>query len=249
VVAATFVRSHPLLEITIGCENRSHLDFDLTEDLIVLWNREDCSRYLKELTGETFVRSYCAFCPCSRLTEDSITRLRRYPEKVAEALALEYQNLCLNPRGTLYRNRTLLSVVVANEHAETLRYFETKLDEAKYALFRVRRIYSAPGRADRAVERLATGSRAEMTNQFDQISQSLEVRFKHNIRYGYVRERQPDCYPAHEEFFVVGLAAVGSKTRYGFDWFEARWKETLGETGQTSLFDLNNGPVKKRRGK
>src|SRR5262245_8773813 len=124
---------------------------------VLHWNREDCSRYLKELTGETFVRSYCVYCPFSRLTEDSISRLKRYPEKVAESLALEYQSLCLNPRGTLYRNRTLLSVVVANEHAETLRQFKTKLDDAEYALFRVRRIYSGPGRADRAVERLATG--------------------------------------------------------------------------------------------
>jgi hypothetical protein len=63
------------------------------------------------------------------------------------------------------------------------------------------------------------------------------IRIEHDIRYGYVRERMPKCYPAHEEFFVVGLSVVESKTRYGFDWFEAKWRETLGETSQGRLFD------------
>ena len=60
--------------------------YPLAEEL--RWNREDCSRYLKELTGETFVRSYCVYCPFARPTEDHITRLKRHPEKVAEALML-----------------------------------------------------------------------------------------------------------------------------------------------------------------
>jgi hypothetical protein len=156
---------------------------------------------------------------------------------VAEALLLEYQSLCLNPRGTLYRNRTLLSIIAANQHTETLRRFRARLEESEYALFRVRRIYTAPGKADRAVERLETGSRLQMIERFEQISSSLDVRVERDIRYGYVRERKPKRYLAHEEFFVVGLSVVESKTRYGFDWFEAKWKETLGETGQGRLFD------------
>jgi hypothetical protein len=74
---------------------------------------------------------------------------------------------------------------------EALRYFRLKLEEAQYALYRVLRIYSAPGRADRAVERLDTGIRGEMISRFEQISSSLDVRVEHDIRYGYVRERQP----------------------------------------------------------
>jgi len=49
--------------------------------------------------------------------------------------------------------------------------------------------------------------------------------------------RKPDRYPTVEEFFVVAPATVESKTRYGFDWFEAKWKAALGETGQGGLFD------------
>jgi hypothetical protein len=159
----------------------------------------------------------------------------QFPEQVAEALMLEHQSLSLNPRGTLYRDRTLLSVVADNHHTETLRLFRMRLDAAEYAFYRVHRAYKGPGRADRTVEKLATGSRAEMMSLFDQVSLRLEVRVEHDIRYGYARTREPGRYPAVEEFFVVAPAAVESKTRYSFEWFEAKWKEVLGETGQESL--------------
>jgi hypothetical protein len=103
--------------------------YPLAEDLH--WNREDCGRYLRDLTGETFVRSYCVYCPFSNDKEVGVARLKRHPEKVAEALLLEYQSLCLNPRGTLYRNRTLLSIIVANQHEETLRRFKARLEESE----------------------------------------------------------------------------------------------------------------------
>ena len=205
---------------------------------LVEWgmNREACLRYLKEVTGETWLKSACVACPFNALKEDGIARMRQFPEQVAEALLLEHQSLSLNPRGTLYRGRTLLSIITDNHHTEALRYFRMRLEAAEYALYRVRRIYRAAGHADRAVEKLMIGSRAEMIASFEQMSSRLEVRAEHGISYGYVREREPACYPAVEEFFVVAPATVESKTRYGFEWFEAKWKEALGETGQEKLF-------------
>jgi hypothetical protein len=50
------------------------------------------------------------------------------------------------------------------------------------------------------------------------------------------RKRAPDRYPSVEEFFVVAPAVVESKTRYGFEWLEARWREALGESAQERLF-------------
>lgn len=44
-----------------------------------------------------------------------------------------------------------------------------------------------------------------------------------------------DCF--FKPLFLVGLDVVEAKTRYGFDWFEAKWRETFGETGQERLFD------------
>jgi hypothetical protein len=206
---------------------------------LVEWgmDREACLRYLKEVTGETWLKSACIYCPFNALGEDGIARMRQFPEQVAEALLLEHQSLSLNPRGTLYRDRTLLSIVTGNHHTEALRLFRMRLEAAEYALYRVRRIYKAPGHADRAVEKLMTGSRAEMIACFEQMSSQLEAHVENDISYGYVREREPDRYPAVEEFFVVAPAAVESKTRYGFEWFEAKWREALGETGQGKLFD------------
>jgi len=76
-----------------------------------------------------------------------------------------------------------------------------------------------------------------MITSFQQMSSLLKVRVEHDISYGYARERETGRYPTVEEFFVVAPAAVESKTRYGFEWFEARWKEAVGETSQEWLFD------------
>jgi hypothetical protein len=162
--------------------------------------------------------------------------MRQFPEQVAEALMLEHQSLALNPCGMLYRDRTLHSIIAGDYHPEALRHFQQRLEAAEYALYRVRRIYRAPGQADRAVEKLMTGSRAEMMERFEQASSHLKVRVEHDISYGYVREREPDRYPAVEEFFVVAPATVESKTRHGFAWFETRWRETLGDSSQVRLF-------------
>lgn len=205
---------------------------------LVEWgmNRDDCLRYLKEVTGETWPRSCCCFCPFVRLKEDAIARMRRFPEQMADALMLEYQSLCLNPRGTLYRDRTLMSVIVGHDHAETLRVFRERLEAAEFALYRVRRIYKRAGRADRAVEKLAVGSLDEMNVCFEQMAPGFDLHVEHCIRYGFIRKREEGKYPTTEEFFVVAPAVVDSKTRYGFAWFESRWREALGESCQADLF-------------
>ena len=201
------------------------------------WNRDDCARYLKDVTGEDWPKSACVYCPFNSLKADGVERMRRFPQHVAEALALEHQSLSLNPRGTLYRDKNLYSIITGDQQSEALTIFKQRLELNEYALYRVRRIYKAPGQADRAVERLETGTHAEMLERFRQTASTLAVQIVHGISYGYVRERKPDRYPAVEEFFVVAPAAVESKTRHGFEWFEARWKTALGETAQGNLFD------------
>ncbi len=201
------------------------------------WTRSDCERYLKEVTGEEWLKSACVYCPFNKLTDAGIARLRRFPSQVAEALMLEYQSLCFNPRGTLYRSRTLHSIVVDDGNREALAEFERALETSRYALYRVRRIYKAPGQADRAVEKLVTGTRQEITGRFAEIVSGLTVKAEHGILYAYVREREIERYPAVEEFFVVAPATVASKTRHGFAWFEERWAEVLGSTAQIGLFE------------
>ena len=62
------------------------------------------------------------------------------------------------------------------------------------------------------------------------------MRSEHGLCYGYLRERVNNFYPTVEEFFVIAPAAVESKTRHGFAWFEARWRQATGESLQEKLF-------------
>jgi len=201
------------------------------------WDRDACSRYLKEVTGETWPKSACVYCPFNALKADGIARLRQFPNQVAEALSLEYQSLSLNPRGTLYRDRTLSTIITEDGNIDALAQFERTLATSLWALYRVRRIYKGPGHADRAVEKLETGARDAMQARFAENSSGLTVRVEHGISYGYVREREPDRYPTVEEFYVIAPAVIESKARYGFEWFEQRWQNAVGVTGQRSLFD------------
>ncbi|MGE0131523.1 MAG: hypothetical protein AB7U82_25865 [Blastocatellales bacterium] len=201
------------------------------------WTRSECERYLKEVTGEDWFKSACVYCPFNKLTGAGIARLRRFPSQVAESLMLEHQSLCFNPRGTLYRNRTLRSIMIDDGNQVALAEFEQALKTCQYALYRVRRIYKAPGHADRAVEKLVTGPRQEIASHFAEIASGLPVKAEHSILYGYVRERELERYPTVEEFFVVAPATVASKTRHGFAWFEERWAEALGSTAQIGLFE------------
>lgn len=203
------------------------------------WTRQNCLDYLKRITGVSWQKSACVGCPFCARTEDALERMRNFPDRVADALLLEHQSLCLNPRGTLYRDQTLLSVVMQAGNAVALRLFAERLAMSEYAIYRVRRIYKKKGKADRAVEKLCVGTRAAMLTCLQSLisSRQLSAREEHNITYAYVREREAQKYPACEEFYVAAPAAIESKTRYGFEWFEARWAQALHQDGQGKLFD------------
>lgn len=200
------------------------------------WSRARCREYLQSITGANWEKSACVFCPFNALKADAIERLRQFPAQVADALLLEHQSLALNPRGSLYRDRTLYSLAVEHQLEEALRCFKRRLSAADYALYRVRRIYSAPGVAHRAVEKLLTGSRTKLEARLALQAAHGNVRSEHGFRYSFVRERVSGCYPTVEEFFVVAPAAVESKTHHGFAWFEARWQAATGESPQVRLF-------------
>ena len=187
------------------------------------WTRDVCLEYIKQIIGVIWKKSACLFCPFNALKADGIERMRSFPARVAHALLLEHISLSMNPRGTLYRDRSLRSVVEADENTEALSAFHELLDSREQALYRVRRIYSKKGKADRAVERVLTGTRAEIEREFLALSAGLVIRTAHGIKYAYEHERAADQYPAFESFYVQAPAAVPSKTRYGFDWFDAKW--------------------------
>ena len=64
-------------------------------------------------------------------------------------------SLAMNPRGMLYRNAALIEITAA----PAIQTYQAKLASQPWATYPVRRIYSGPGKADRAVEKLAIFSR------------------------------------------------------------------------------------------
>jgi hypothetical protein len=74
---------------------------------------------------------------------------------------LEHMSLALNPRGSLYRAETLMSMTTRADNSFALEEFERMRETGQWAIYRVRRIYGAKagstepkkGTVQRAVEK------------------------------------------------------------------------------------------------
>lgn len=200
------------------------------------WDRERCNAYIREQLGISWVRSRCTWCPFNSLTQQDLDRFRMYPTHLADALLIEYIALAMNPRATLYRNRSLYEVAVKHEMHEGLSLFDAEIKTRPYSLYRVRRIYnpkgkdtSKKGQTDRCVEKLESGTRDEMAVAFNKKSKGLLVESARGHVYAYVRHRAAEeIYPTAEEYFVACPNTVATKARYGVEWFDDKWYRTVG---------------------
>jgi hypothetical protein len=91
------------------------------------WTREHCLEYLRRCFGVEWKKSACVYCPFLALTAEAIERHRQHPDQVAEALLLEHAFLALNPRGSLYKGKTLLEVTRRSGNTAALEGFERRL--------------------------------------------------------------------------------------------------------------------------
>lgn len=184
------------------------------------WGRERCAGYVREVVGETWRKSCCVFCPFTRGKPDVLTRYRQSPGEAAEALFLEHVSLCMNPAMTLYASRSLRAVLEQDGNRESLRLLEERLDATPWAVYRVRRIVWAKGRADRRTERLCDGDRTAVAAEM--------VRRGGTDDGGILRLRlreRSGVYPAAEEMLVAAPAVVADKSRPGF---EENWRRLTG---------------------
>ncbi len=195
------------------------------------WNREACGNYLKEMFGVTSRRSACVQCPFVNLTSDAIHRLHERPNQVARALLIEYTSLCLNHRSSLYKNRSLMSVLRAHNNTAAINAFRDLLNRAPMATYRVRRIMTSKGHGHRCTQRIDETTLDEFLS-----SKALKPVVAHPddyaIRVGFAIERELDIFPTREEFYVTAPTTIASCARYGIPWFESKWIEA----GQTTLF-------------
>lgn len=178
--------------------------------------RAACEAYLLRHTGEAWPKSCCTMCPFANGKPEVLARFRAMPEQAAQALLLEHVCTALNPRMTLYRDRSLLSCLIADGNDAALGTFTSLLEGQRWALYRVRRVYHARGRADRSVTKEAEGTQQEMAG-------ALLGRVGRFARWegGHFRcwlaRREPGAYPTAEEMLVVAPALVADKARPAFE--------------------------------
>lgn len=203
------------------------------------WSREACHEYIKSVVGNRWEKSACTYCPFNACTDEKIERMKRHPEEVAKGVMLEHVSLSMNPRGTLYAKGSLIDTLRDHGADKILKLYEKELDSATWGLYRVRRVYSKKGMADRAVEKLEVGGREEMSNRLTKAAkaQGLKTVEQRGITYAYVRQRAKDVYPAVEEFFVAAPATVETKVRHSMERFNEIYRLAL------------TGKVREKKGK
>ena len=129
------------------------------------WSRKACTDFLFSVFGIAWKRSACVYCPFNALGPEGLQRHRLHPEQVGDAMAMEHVSLALNPRATLYKKHSLIEIATATGNEEAVTRYHHRIDSGRWAIYRVRRIYSAKGRADRAVENIASFGDQESAEQ------------------------------------------------------------------------------------
>ena len=204
------------------------------------WNRQTCLDFLFKLFGVVWVKSACGFCPFSgeaaKGTRAALTRFAAHPEQSVHSLLVEYNSMCFNPRGQLYKKNPL-QVILDTPATRTVRIqFTSNLDLLKWGLYRVRRIYSKKGKAIRAVELISQGDRKGMQALVGKfVAMELTPIKHHGIAYAYFQQRDDDSYPSFEGFYVAAPLFMQTKVRGPIEKFNERWDAGLVGVPHTEL--------------
>jgi hypothetical protein len=181
------------------------------------WARQHCLDYLQKVFGVVWPKSACVYCPFNTLREGGIARHKRHTRQLVDALLLEHVSLTLNPRATLYRDRSLIQITDESGNVPAMEAYRGTLYRSLWALYRVRRIYfaakdksgtvvsSKKGTVMRCVERVedalsseqALARLAAMASAHDE-----ELVEQRGVHYLYT-ERCASVYPTREAFYVA----------------------------------------------
>ncbi|MFI5527071.1 hypothetical protein ACIA8O_00790 [Kitasatospora sp. NPDC051853] len=194
------------------------------------WDRHRCEQYLLDRFGEPWSRSACGYCPFSagrRGRAELVERWRAEPAVGAQALALEYTALALNPRSKLYGTVAAHDLVRSHGLVDVLAEFEEHLRRQRWSVYEVRRIIhprredpAAKGAAWRSVRTRFTGSRADAVAALAALSVGGAVTDRYGITRADVISRTSG-YPAIEMTLALAPAGVEDKERPAFGaWWE-----------------------------
>lgn len=199
------------------------------------WSRQDCVEHLLRAFGVVWPKSCCRQCPfagCGQGWPDQLARFRALPGEAVQHVVDEYVCLALNPRSGLFGpGRSLTSRLRRDGAGEVVDLAVARMVRVPWAVYRVRRCYSAPASAFRSVERLLIADRqcvGEILHQAARLVHSPVVRDavipgsprRHadtdvHSRL-WLRQRSGSTYPQIEEFYVPAPAQALDKTTTGF---------------------------------
>lgn len=177
--------------------------------------------------ADNLLTGNCPFCAEATKGEpDAVRRWEESPEDTAKGMLVEYNSLCFNPRGHLYRDRALQDVVNRIGVTAVQEAFARKLAEIPWALYRVRRIYTKKGKALRYVEKRWDGERTLLLSTLERLREreDLQCKTQRGIRYAMFAEREDDVYPTREGYYVVAPAFMDDKLRGKPEKFNERWE-------------------------
>lgn len=194
------------------------------------WNREACNDFLYSILNLRWPRSFCTFCPFASLKGTGIERLTNEPEQLAHALLVEYTSLCFNHRSTLYKSRSLLSLI-REQNISAINAFHQLLEKTPMAIYRVRRIMTSKGHGHRCTQRVEETDLNVLIDRYD-LKPFIQHQGEYNIETAIAIAREPDCFPTREEFYVRAPDTVASRARHGIPWFETKWRAAA----QAALF-------------
>ena len=107
-----------------------------------------------------------------------------------------------------------ITIEAGNDVAVEL--YRKSIESEPWALYRVRRIYSRKGKADRAVEKLHVfegPAEARMALSIISASSGVAVEELRGIPYVWHERRSETDFPTREEFITIAPAAVETKAR------------------------------------
>ncbi len=197
------------------------------------WDRQHCEAYVAAVVGEPWQKSCCVYCPFSGGRAAMLGRYRQFPEEAGRALFLEHISRALNPRMALYAHNSLHATLEADGNVAALDNLTAQLAHSLWALYRVRRVFHAVGRADRKVECLARGSAAAMQARLVAAAQThaMPLTAEDGIPRLYLQPKGAQ-FPCVEELLVACPAVVEDKGR---DSFERGWQAAQDPVQQLRL--------------
>lgn len=208
------------------------------------WTRQDCIAYLKrELNVDwEWPKSCCRQCPFAGCNTagwpEQLARFIALPDEAVQHVIDEYVCLALNPRSGLFGPGKSLITRLQRDHAtEVIKLAAKRMRAMPWAMYRVRRYFSAPASAIRSLERVLVADRLLLQAALEEISDLVGVKLVKNteitgapVRQGdrdtyrrlWLRKRTDGAYPAMEEFYVTAPAQAVDKA---LDSFDATWTD------------------------